>query len=393
MNKFHLSIRGIAAFLLGVVFLVSGLLKLNDPVGTGLIVTEYFKLAHIGVSLGFAKALGVALSLTESCLGAALVCGVYKMIVAILTWILLGVFTVITFLLLLLNPEMDCGCFGEAIHLTHLQSFLKNIVLLVLAVLSFVPTRGFAEASKRKKIAFWCILASFLIAAYYNLTHNPTLDFTAFAPGNELYSSDDEYKVDESQIIAPVYKRGSQTAVFRDGYTPDTSWTYVGLDTLKRNSMKLEENAPVLSFRDSREEYQDRLATRGDVGIVSVYDSSKMSAEDWRNVSSAVENLFAAGATPIILSTDRNVPEYLSEHSYVSDYKSLITLNRSNGGLTLLDNGLIVKKYELSRYPSEEETERIVSSDGIEQAISTISSSRLKAHGFILYLIVAIIFL
>jgi hypothetical protein len=157
--------------------------------------------------------------------------------------------------------------------------------------------------------------------------------------------------------------------------------------------MKLEENTPVLSFRDSREEYQDRLATRGDVGIVSVYDSSKMSAEDWRNVSSAVENLFAAGATPIILSTDRNVPEYLSEHSYVSDYKSLITLNRSNGGLTLLDNGLIVKKYELSRYPSEEETERIVSSDGIEQAISTIASSRLKAHGFILYLIVAIIFL
>lgn len=394
MKKFHLSIRGLAAFLIGVVFLVSGLLKLHDPVGTGLIVTEYFKLAHIGISLGLAKAVGIALSLLESCTGAALVCGTYKKIVAIITWILLGVFTIITFLLFLLNPEMDCGCFGEAIHLTHLQSLLKNVILLVLAVVAFVPTNGFTEASKRKKIAFWCILASFLVAAFYNLRHNPTVDFTDFAPGNELYSSlDNDYQGEESIIIAPVYRRGSQTAIFNDGYTPDTSWVYVGLDTLKRNSLQLEEKAPVLSFRDSMGEYQDELAAIGKVGIVSVYDSSKMSAEDWRGVSSLVENIFAAGANPIILASDRNVPEYLSEYSYTSDYKTLITLNRSNSGLTFIDNGLIVKKFEGDRYPSQEDIEVIVDSDGIEQAISTISAGRLKAHGFILYLIAAIILL
>ena len=394
MKKFHLSIQGIAAFLIGVVFLVSGLLKLHDPVGTGLIVTEYFKLAHIGISLSLAKALGIVLSLLESGLGAALVCGVFKKTVAILTWILLGFFTIITLVLFLLNPEMDCGCFGEAIHLTHFQSLLKNVILLVLALVAFVPTKGFADASTRKKIAFWCILVSFLVAAFYNLTHNPTVDFTDFAPGNELYASlDNEYKGDSSIVIAPVYKRGSQTAVFKGGYTPDTSWTYDGLDTLKRNSLRLEDKTPVLSFRDSMGEYQDELATHGSVGVVSVFDPSKMTADSWRKVSYLVENLFASGSNPIVLTSDGNVPEYLSEYSYVSDYKTLITLNRSNGGLTFIDNGLIVRKFEANRYPSEEVIEGIVTSDGIEQAISTISSGRLKAHGFILYLIAAILFL
>ena len=394
MKKFHLSVRGIAAFLVGVVFLVSGLLKLHDPVGTGLIVTEYFKLISIVIPLGLAKAIGVVLSLLESSVGAALVTGVYKRIVSVFTWILLVPFTIITLLLLIFNPEMDCGCFGEAIHLTHLQSFLKNVVLLVLVIVAFVPSGGFTEASKRKKIAFWCMVASFFVAAIYNYTHNPTVDFTEFAPGNELYSSlEDSYYGNDSVIIAPVYRKGSQTAVFKEGYTPDSSWTFVGLDTLSRNSMRLRNNAPVLSFRDSMGEYQNELATLGNVGIVSVYDSSKMTPEDWRGVSSLVENLFAGGANPIVLTSDGDVPEYLSEYSYISDYKTLITLNRSNGGLTFVDNGQIVRKTEASRYPSLEDIEKTVASDGTELAISTIASGRLKAQGFLLYLIAAILFL
>ena len=76
MKKAHHRLRRFCAILIGLVFLASGLLKLLDPVGTGLIVSEYFKFFHLGFLQGTAKGFGMALSLLEAVTGAALVSGV-----------------------------------------------------------------------------------------------------------------------------------------------------------------------------------------------------------------------------------------------------------------------------------------------------------------------------
>ena len=111
--------RKISAIMVGLVFLASGLLKIMDPVGTGLIVSEYFRLVGLSISLGLAKAFGAVLSMTELTLAAMLITGVFRRIAAFGSLILTGCFTIVTAILLILNPSMDCGCFGEAIHLSH----------------------------------------------------------------------------------------------------------------------------------------------------------------------------------------------------------------------------------------------------------------------------------
>ena len=89
-------IRRFFAILIGLVLMAGGLLKLNDPVGTGLIVSEYFKWMHLGFLQGGSTLSGALLGLLESILGAALLTGVARKAVAIATTVLLGFFTLVT---------------------------------------------------------------------------------------------------------------------------------------------------------------------------------------------------------------------------------------------------------------------------------------------------------
>ena len=133
------NVRRLCAVLIGVVFFVAGLLKLMDPVGAGLVVTEYFKFLHLGFLEPAAKVVGIAMALLEAVLGAALIAGVWPKLTGIVSGIVLGAFTILTVVLWIANPPMDCGCFGEVVHLTHAQSLIKNLILCVLWVVAFVP--------------------------------------------------------------------------------------------------------------------------------------------------------------------------------------------------------------------------------------------------------------
>ena len=131
MNKkvFHYRLRRLCAFIIGLVFLLAGIFKLLDPVGASLVVEEYYRFLHLGFMLPTAKVVSVALALLEALLGAALISGVWRKTVTFVTTLLIILFTILTFFLAIFNPTMDCGCFGEVIHLSNLQTFLKNLIL------------------------------------------------------------------------------------------------------------------------------------------------------------------------------------------------------------------------------------------------------------------------
>ena len=202
MKPSLLKISRFCAILVGLVLLASGLLKLLDPVGTGLIVQEYCRFLHLDFLSGVARWAGVALALLESVLGTALLTGVYRRATAVATQILLAVFTLITILLVVFKPEMDCGCFGEAVHLTHSQSLLKNLILLALVAVAFLPFKDLGEPKKRKYYAFWAVFAGLAVAAVYNQFHLPAVDFTEFAPGNELFASRDDSPEEADVFVA-----------------------------------------------------------------------------------------------------------------------------------------------------------------------------------------------
>ena len=388
MKKAHHRLRRFCAILIGLVFLVSGLLKLLDPVGTGLIVSEYFKFFHLNFLQGTAKGLGMVLSLVESVTGAALISGVYRRLTAAVTAILVVFFTIITVILWLANPEMDCGCFGEAIHLTHGQTLLKNLILLVLAVIAFVPFQNFGVPRKGKKVAFVLAALSLLFALWFNARHLPMIDFTEFAPGAELFASlDNDYEAMDGKVPTFIYERDGQRGSFTLDNLPDSTWTFVAVDTLTRSGMYKTASKPVLSFRDADGEYQDELAVLGKVVVFSVYAPAKA---DWGRIRRQTAEVRACGATPLILT----IPgETVPEDVYYADYKPLITLNRANGGATYFNDGELIAKWSPRDVPGGENLRNWLDREPVAASIDFITGRRIRAQGFTVYLLALLLLL
>ena len=388
MKKAHHRIRRFCAILIGLVFLASGLLKLLDPVGTGLIVSEYFKFFHLGFLQGTAKALGMVLSLVEATTGAALISGVFRKTTAVVTSVLVVFFTIVTLILWIAKPEMDCGCFGEAIHLTHGQTLLKNVVLLALSAVAFIPFQNFGVPRKGKYVAFFLALPSLIFALCHNARHLPMIDFTEFAPGTELFASlDNDYQEMDGKVPTFVYERNGQRGSFTLDALPDSTWTFVGVDTLSRSGMYKNAAKPVLSFRDAEGEYQDELAVLGKVMVFSVYDPEDA---DWDRIRTQAAEARISGATPLILA----VPgEYTPEDVYLADYKPLITLNRANGGATYFNDGELISKWSPRDVPKGEKLKEVLDREPVSLSTDFITGRRIKAQGFALYLLALLLLL
>ena len=389
MKKAHHRLRRLCAVLIGLTFLFSGLFKLLDPVGTGLIVSEYFKFFHIGFLQGLSKPLGMGLALLESITGAALITGVYRKLTAVVASVMVVFFTVVTLILWIANPVMDCGCFGEAIHLTHAQTFWKNVVLLVLVLIAFVPFQNFGVSRKGKVVAFWLAVPSLVFALWFNARHLPMIDYTEFKPGAELFASlDNDYQAMDGKVPTFIYERDGQRGSFSLENLPDSTWTFVGVDTLSR-SVYRSEDKPVLSFRDAEGTYQDEMAVLGKVVTFSVYDSGKA---DWTLIREQAADVRAQGATPLVLTVPgEGIPQDFPV--YYGDYKPLITLNRANGGATYIDNGEIISKWSPKDVPSGSEWSGLLERDPVDAFTDFTVKRRIKAQGFALYLLALLLLL
>ena len=386
--------RRLAAILVGLVLLAGGLLKIEDPVGTMLIVSAYLKFFHLPWLMGIAKGIGILLGTAEALLGVGLITGVMRKFCAIATTALLGFFTLITLVLWIANPEMDCGCFGEAVHLTHAQSFWKNVVLLALAAIAFLPFNKLGDFEARRMVAACVGVVSILFAAAYSLSHLPIADFTEFDLGAELFASlDDDLEADNHYMHGFVYEKDGQQGTFALNQLPDSSWTFVRVDTLFRESVGMQEKHPILSFYDREGEYQDRLAAEDKAVVFSVYDAEKVQWERLEGQYRAVEQ---AGGRPLLLmaSTPQaaaQLPLPAGLTPYFADYKTLITLNRSNGGASYFDDGELIAKWTARAFPEDPSAD--LAADPVELSTRNILGRRIKAQGFCLYLVAALILL
>ncbi len=396
-KTFHYRLRRLCAFIIGVVFLLAGLFKLLDPVGAGLVVEEYLRFMHLRFLMPGAKGIGVSMALLESLLGAAMISGVWRKPVAILTSIMIIFFTILTLFLAVFNPAMDCGCFGEVIHLTNFQTFLKNLVLLVLMLIAFMPYKDFGRTRKRKYVAFLIVAASIAAFTVYSLKNIPMVDYTAFTPGSELLASKSNEPDENSGRPRVIYEKNGQEGVFDLDKLPDSTWTFVRTEDIAVNGPELDDNVPILSFYDSLDVYCDEKASEGNAMVVSVYDTDKMKGDAWTRISELLDGASAAGFTPLLLASTTKedfdsleviVPEVMEKlvpSLYFADYKTLISLNRSNGGATWFSDGQLIEKYPASKLPSAEKMLQMTGDDPTESMLHTSTKSRIRFQGFLLY--------
>lgn len=397
MRYLLLRLKRFCGFITGFVFFIGGILKLLDPVGAGLVMKEYFDFLHIGFLSPVAKATGTVMALAETVIGTALITGVWRRSFAIAAMVFQGFFTILTLLLVIFNPEMDCGCFGEAIHLTHTETFIKNLILCALLAAYYFPPKQLGHNKKRKYVSFAIVCISSLALMIYSLMYIPMVDFTEYRPAAALHAghafathTEDIY---ESLFI---YEKDGKEEIFNLENLPDSSWNFVRTET-KLLEGEYGSDLLNLSFYDKDDTYQDQLASEGKVLILSVYDPH-IKVKYWNEASqfiSAAEKsgfkvLVLAAALPedmdsILSELPQDTARIISRNLYFSDYKTLITLNRSNGGLTYFCDGYLIQKWARRAIPGTEELTSLYEEDLTESIIAEDTKGSLGFQGFLLY--------
>lgn len=388
-----LKTRRFSGFICGFVFFLSGILKLMDPVGAGLVMDSYLDFLHIGF-LGFAsKPLAFLFALAETIVGTAMITGVWRRITAIIALSLQGFFTLLTILLAIFNPVMDCGCFGEFIHLTHVETLVKNLVICALLSYAYFPMRNLGRPLKRKYVSFGVVCTSVLAFSIFSLSRLPIIDFTDYEPGAQILSADANV-ADEAFDAMFIYEKDGVQQEFTLENLPDSTWTFVSTQTIQNKDLK--SSGATLSFYDNDKEYQDSLAVQGNVMVISIYDP-QMRQKKWDAAVRMAENARESGFNPMILvaGTPKQIEGKVTGDIpvYFSDYKTLITLNRSNAGATWLSHGYIIKKWGHRAYPDQDDLLTYIKGNSTEAILESNTKGSLLFQGFLLYVFAVMLLL
>lgn len=388
-----LKTRRFSGFICGFVFFLSGILKLMDPVGAGLVMDSYLDFLHIGF-LGFAsKPLAFLFALAETIVGTAMITGVWRRITAIIALSLQGFFTLLTILLAIFNPVMDCGCFGEFIHLTHVETLVKNLVICALLSYAYFPMRNLGRPLKRKYVSFGVVCTSVLVFSIFSLSRLPIIDFTDYEPGAQILSADANV-ADEAFDAMFIYEKDGVQKEFTLENLPDSTWTFVSTQTIQNKDLK--SSGATLSFYDNDKEYHDSLAVQGNVMVISIYDP-QMRQKKWDAAVRMAENARESGFNPMILvaGTPEQIEGKVTDDIpvYFSDYKTLITLNRSNAGATWLSHGYIIKKWGHRAYPDQDDLLTYIKGNSTEAILESNTKGSLLFQGFLLYVFAVMLLL
>lgn len=400
MRFFVERFRRFCGFLTGFVFFISGIFKLLDPVGAGLVMNEYFTFLHLGFLSFSAKVAGTAFALAETVIGTALITGVWRKSTAIAAMTFQAFFTILTLILVIFNPEMDCGCFGEAIHLTHMQTFIKNLVLCALLAAAFIPFKGFGRPRPRKYVSFGIVTMAVIAFMIYSWIYIPMVDFTDYKPGTSLASGDTS--AEDAYEARFIYEKEGVQESFDLDHLPDSTWTFVSTETVLKSGYK----APVtISFTDGDGQYADHLAAEGKVMIISVYDPDMRNGK-WERAARLVTDSRMAGITPLVLvafmpedtegvmsGLPEDTADILKSCLLHSDRKTLMTLNRSNCGATYFNDGTLIRKWAYNALPGTQKLEELSMTNGLEESIDKDTKGSLGFQGFLLYVFAVMLLL
>ena len=402
MGKSHNRFRRFCAFVIGIVFLSGGIFKLLDPVGSGLIMESYFKFLHLDflncISLWAAEFFAFA----ETFTGILLISGVFRKVTAIVTSVLLTLFTALTVLLVIFNPSMDCGCFGEVIHLTHWESLFKNVILDIFAAIAFIPFRDYGEPLKKKYVSAAIAAISCTALAVYSLLYIPLVDFTDFRPGSRLEASLET--VPDIYKATFVYEKDGVKRNFSLENLPDSTWTFVSTET-SLETERSDERIASLSFRDSEGNYCDSIATVGKVLAFSVYSPENLSLKKWKSMADKIAAANREGFVTILLSRDLTELDRITEglppeerhaivsSAYSADYKTIVSLNRSNGGVTCFHDGHLVRKWAARSFPDFSSFEADGKGSSAEEEATAGTRQQLTFQAFLLYVYAVLFFI
>lgn len=174
----------------GILFIISGLIKLNDPIGFSYKLQEYFSepVFNMPFFVPYALAIALFIVILEVVLGVILLIGYKSKLTIWLLLLLIIKFTFLTFYSAYYDVVKDCGCFGDALHLTPWQSFTKDVVLLFFILILFFNKKLIKPLFVnpiQNILAFTSVILC-SIMAYWVINHLPIIDFRPYKVGTNI---------------------------------------------------------------------------------------------------------------------------------------------------------------------------------------------------------------
>jgi len=354
-----------ARLIIGSVFIFSGFVKGVDPMGSAIKFHDYFS----AFGWDFLQALSLPLALTLSSLefivGISLFFGLKIRLGVWGALLFMLIFTPLTFLLAITNPVTDCGCFGDALILTNWETFFKNIVLLAFIIPLFAIRKKFPLT--RVVPAEWTVLVAFLVfilgISEYSLRHLPLLDFRPYHIGASIpdgmkipeNAPRDEYKT------VLIYEKNGVHKEFTTANFPwkDSSWSFVDQhSTLIKEGYK----PPIHDFdlvdSNGRNFTDEILGYPGYTFLLVSPDLSDVPdvAMEKAGVLAIYCNdysirFYACTSSPQAEITTTKNNWGFTFPFFNTDETTLKTIIRSNPGLLLLKEGVILGKWSWRDFP------------------------------------------
>lgn len=393
--------------MLAVVFILSGFVKAVDPLGTQYKIDDYLEAMHLAGLLPSMATLSLSVlqAVVEFCLGIFLLFAIRRRFTTISVLAILAVMTPLTLWLAIANPIADCGCFGDAIVLTNWQTFFKNVVLLLAAIVVVRwPKEMFRFVSESNQwIAVNYSVVFILLTSLWCLYDLPLFDFRPYHVGANIQEGmemPEGAAQPEFETTFIMEKDGHRQEFGIDNY-PDSTWTFIdsrtvmtkegyvppvhdfSITTLAGDDITgqvLSDTSYVFLLVAPFLEHADD--SRLDL-INEVYEYAKEQGYSFYGLTSSNEQAISRWR-------DMTGAEY---EFCLADGTTLKTIVRSNPGLVLLKHGTVIRKWSHNNLPVIEETETSLPLERLEIGQMPASSVSRKVTKILLWFVLPLMVL
>ena len=375
MKKFLISF---SRYFVGILFIFSGLIKANDPLGFGYKLQEYFEVFHIPFLHDYATAIAILICTLEIVLGAMLLLGFFARKVAFGLVVLILFFTFLTFYSAFFEVVTSCGCFGDAIPLTPWQSFSKDLILLFFILIIFLNRKSITPViipESAQRVIIGIVLIFSLGFSLYTYNYLPILDFLPYKKGNNLPAlmvMPPGADPDIYEITYTLKNKGtgetktmSDKEYLKTEIWKDTNWEIFGDSESKLIKKGYDVKIKDLTISDSQgTDYTKEIIENPYYNLIIVaYDldkTNKTAIGDLNAIAmNAAENYNIR--TVLLTSASALGAEQFSKKNklimeiFYADAVPLKSMVRANPGLILLKNGTVVNKWHFHSMPNYNE--------------------------------------